>query len=244
MLQAMQHSDAAAPTVNPASFATLLASLAAPPKKQASGWNDEALADDVATLSYEHALRAHARYRPESSPASSDDQSLTQMPDLAPSYTRTVEPPPVAPTPQAAYAASSAFSTAAPESNTNASHSFRTSRRMATRPSSNLERNLLRASVTIRMSEAECEQLHQRAAEAGVTISSYLRSCTFEAEALRAQVKETLAQLRAINQPMKNASIVSEQGMRQRRTWWQRLWPWSAFRSKDAIATGRRMAQA
>jgi hypothetical protein len=238
----MQHSDATAPTVNPASFATLLAALAAPPKKPASSWNDEALADDVATLSYEHALRAHARYRPESSPASSDDQSLTQIPDAAPSYTRVAEPPPVAPTPQPAYATSPAFSTAmpTPESNMGASHSFRTSRRMATR----MERNLLRASVTIRMSEAECEQLHRRAAEAGVTISSYLRSCTFEAEALRAQVKETLAQLRAINQPMKNASIVPEQGTRQKRAWWQRLWPWSAFRSKEASATGRRMAQA
>lgn len=242
MLQAMQHSDATAPTVNPASFATLLASLAAPPKKPASGWNDEALADDVATLSYEHALRAHARYRPESSPASSDDQSLTQMPDLAPSYTRAAEPPPAAPATQSAYAASPAFSTPTPESNTGASHSFRSSRRMATR----MERNLLRASVTIRMSEAECEQLHRRAAEAGVTISSYLRSCTFEAEALRAQVKETLAQLRAINQPMKNASIAAEQGTRQKRAWWQRLWLWSAFRSKDAIASrsGRHMAQA
>jgi hypothetical protein len=47
------------------------------------------------------------------------------------------------------------------------------------------------------MSQAECAQLRQRAAEAGMTISAYLRSCTFEAEALRGQVKEALAQLRA-----------------------------------------------
>ena len=47
------------------------------------------------------------------------------------------------------------------------------------------------------MSEVESAQLRQRAAEAGLTISAYLRSCTFEAESLRAQVKETLAQLRA-----------------------------------------------
>jgi hypothetical protein len=53
------------------------------------------------------------------------------------------------------------------------------------------------ASITIRMSEAECAQLRQRAADAGLTISAYLRSCTFEAEALRGQVKEALAQIRA-----------------------------------------------
>ncbi len=53
------------------------------------------------------------------------------------------------------------------------------------------------ASITIRVSQAECAQLKRRAAEAGMTISAYLRSCTFEAEALRGQVKEALAQLRA-----------------------------------------------
>ncbi len=54
-----------------------------------------------------------------------------------------------------------------------------------------------RASVTVRMSKAECAQLQQRAAQAGMTISAYLRSCTFEAEALRAQVKQALAELKA-----------------------------------------------
>lgn len=54
-----------------------------------------------------------------------------------------------------------------------------------------------RASVTVRMTKAECAQLQRRAAEAGMTISAYLRSCTFEAEALRAQVKQALAELKA-----------------------------------------------
>ena len=53
------------------------------------------------------------------------------------------------------------------------------------------------ASITIRLSEAECAQLRQRAAESGLTVSAYLRSCTLEVESLRAQVKDTLAQLRA-----------------------------------------------
>lgn len=53
------------------------------------------------------------------------------------------------------------------------------------------------ASVTVRMSEVEAAQLQQRAAEAGLTVSAYLRSCTFEVEALRAQVKQALTELRA-----------------------------------------------
>ena len=55
------------------------------------------------------------------------------------------------------------------------------------------------ASITIRVSKAECEQLKRRAADAGLSMSAYLRSCTFEAEALRAQVKEALAELRRAN---------------------------------------------
>jgi hypothetical protein len=53
-----------------------------------------------------------------------------------------------------------------------------------------------RASVTLRLSRAECVQLKQRAAEAGLTVSAYIRSCTFEAETLRAQVKHAVQQLR------------------------------------------------
>jgi hypothetical protein len=60
-----------------------------------------------------------------------------------------------------------------------------------------MDKNLKRSSITIRLNNAECEQLHKRAAEAGLTVSAYVRSCTFEAESLRALVKDTLAQLQA-----------------------------------------------
>ena len=43
-----------------ANFATLLASLAAPQSREAV-WNDEELADDVATVDYGRAMRAQAR---------------------------------------------------------------------------------------------------------------------------------------------------------------------------------------
>jgi hypothetical protein len=80
-----------------------------------------------------------------------------------------------------------------------------------------LGRDLKCASITIRLSEAECAQLRQRAAEAGLTVSAYLRSCTFEAESLRALVRETMAQLRAattaaarpaVSDPQRRASLL------------------------------------
>lgn len=62
---------------------------------------------------------------------------------------------------------------------------------------SRIQQSRKRASVTLRMSNAECAQLQQRAAEAGITVSAYLRSCAFEVEELRAQVKQALAELRS-----------------------------------------------
>jgi hypothetical protein len=58
------------------SFASLLAGFAAltdkaktsgqdaPSKRKSTGWNDDALEDDVTVISYEQALRAHTRTRP------------------------------------------------------------------------------------------------------------------------------------------------------------------------------------
>ena len=165
-----------APSPTSQSFAGLLAALASPTQKagdfsgmppspgrrSTSAWNDDDLADDVATLSYESALKAHARYRP-------TDQSLTQLPDPEPFCFEEVP-----------------AATSRPEPLFN---------RL---PPLAVERNLKDSSITIRMSKAECAQLHRRAAEAGLTVSAYLRSCTFEAESLRTMVKETLAQLRSV----------------------------------------------
>lgn len=53
-----------------------------------------------------------------------------------------------------------------------------------------------KASVTVRLTEEENGQLRQRAAEAGMTVSAYLRSCAFEVESLRAQVKQMLSEVR------------------------------------------------
>jgi hypothetical protein len=83
------------------------------------------------------------------------------------------------------------------------------------------DRNLKSASITIRLSKVECTQLRIRAAEAGLTVSAYLRSCTFETESLRALVKDTLAQLRT---------------KRSRLAWLHRLWPYSQNRQQVARA--------
>ncbi len=65
------------------------------------------------------------------------------------------------------------------------------------------------ASVTVRLCHTESERLRQRAAESGLTVSEYLRSCVFEVESLRAQVKQALMDLRATQKA---------------RPWWQRFW--------------------
>jgi len=158
-------------------FAGLLASLAAPAPahEPSSAWpaerTDDGLEDDFATLSYERALRAHARYRP----TSLADQSFTQAADSDPlclsADLEEAVPKKARPAP------------AQPET--------------TSAPSRLSENNLKCSSVTIRLSQAECAQLRKRAAEAGLTISAYLRSCTFEAESLRAMVKDTLARLRS-----------------------------------------------
>lgn len=154
------------------SFASLLAGLASPKPQADSYWDNSALADDVATISYEQALRAHARYRPAQAP-------LDSKPSIPPSASAAVinldlppRKPPVA------------------ERNPERPAVF-----CALPPT--LEEGRKSASVTIRLSEAECEQLHKRATEAGLTVSAYLRSCIFEVEALRAQVKDALSQLRS-----------------------------------------------
>ena len=190
-----------APSPTSPSFAGVLAALAAPAqrpvvpgdgllstgRRPASAWDDDELADDIATLSYESALKAHARYRP-------TDQSLTQAADSG--LIRLEEPVP---------SASAATGQPATRSTANRDSIATPEPELYQLRVAPFERNLKDASITIRMSRAECAQLHRRAAEAGLTVSAYLRSCTFEAESLRAMVKDTMAQLRSATTPAKPA---------------------------------------
>jgi len=75
----------------------------------------------------------------------------------------------------------------------------------------------------VRLSQDEDDRLRQRAAEAGMTVSAYLRSCAFEVETLRAQVKQTLAEMRHSSRRPGQLSL------------WNRLVPWK----KRTVAAGR-----
>jgi hypothetical protein len=184
------------------SFASLLAALTKPADsgtERRPAWRKDdiaddfadELADDVATLSYESALRANARYKP-------DNSGEWNLPQRIESTAALVAEESAARTKAAgAEMASASAGKIAPAMNVTPA----------------LDETRKRASVTIRMSEAECAQLQRRAAEAGLTVSAYLRSCTFEAEALRAQVKEALAELRAAR-PAAKAAVAA-------RGWWR-----------------------
>jgi predicted DNA binding CopG/RHH family protein len=164
----MPESAQSLPPSTVAGFANLLSGLIAskPAPKSSDPWNDDALAQDVATLSYEQALRSHARYRPSGPP---NPSSLTDL-----------DSPISQQTPPARQTASAC-----------------TEPRSSAKTVSSLEERRKSASITIRLSPTECDQLRERAAAAGLTVSAYLRSCVFEVESLRAQVKDTLAQLRS-----------------------------------------------
>ena len=178
MLQAMQQTTANLPSPASPSFAGLLASLAAPTPRTA--WNNDDLAEDVATLRYEHALRAHARYRA--------DEPI----ETAKALGDTVGAVKTSETSEDAEmdGARTPSLWTAPGWNGGAESG------VAQESFATLEANRKCASITIRLSKTECDQLRRRAAQAGLTVSAYLRSCTFEAEALRAQVKDVLAELR------------------------------------------------
>ena len=189
-------------------FAGMLAALAAPAQKRTAVWNDDDLADDVATLSYERALRAHTRYRA----PDLNDRALSQPPvlerlrlDLAEALPVGAEPP--APT-EPSQPASHWCADAAPEATNDIAAAH--------------DPNLKCASITIRLSRAEFAQLRQRATEAGLTVSAYLRSCTVEAESLRAQVKDTLAQLRS--EAPKEIQAATPSAGSSRLGWLRRLW--------------------
>ncbi len=190
MLHPMQLATESAPSATAASFAGLLAALTSP--KAPPEWNDDALADDVATLSYENALRTHARYRALDPTGRSLTEPVTAEREQVDSYElASVEEARKAQSQNPFVSPQSALH-ATPEAYRRAPASF--------------ERHLKSASITIRMSKEESAQLHRRASEAGLTVSAYLRSCTFEAESLRAMVKDTMAQLKAATSAGKQAA--------------------------------------
>jgi hypothetical protein len=225
MLPSMPRTAAAPEPPKSSSFASLLAGFAAltdktktsgegsPSKHKSTSWNDDALEDDVAVISYEQALRTHKRTR---SYGSADLPGLP--PGLPPFSLGPDSTTPASPTSVSPYDEFSASGRKPPVSERRASLSpaFVNSGSVGIRewnpeaalppfaastesglaaPCDTLAENRKSASITIRLSKPECTQIHRRAAAAGLTVTAYLRSGILEAESLRAQVKETLAQL-------------------------------------------------
>lgn len=178
MLYGMGTAAPATPHRASSSFAGLLEEFAAPPQKFPPVRDLDGLDDDVVALSYEHALKTHARYRheqesvPQPDPATNFARSTRSIPREEPqALPRTFAPAELAPSVRKC------------------------------------------ASVTVRLTAEENDRMRIRAAEADLTISAYLRSCAFEMESLRAQVKEALARMRA----------AEERGPQPRRSWFWRV---------------------
>lgn len=148
-------------------FASLLSSLTGSPPRPSASWADDSLPEDVAVLSYEQALRAQSRRRPEFA-----GEEVSSFPSA-----------PAAPQPPPAGVEQDACADAVPE-------------RAAPGRESLCQLKLKTASITIRMSQDESDALHRRAAEAGMTVSAYLRYCALEVETLRGLVKEATAELK------------------------------------------------
>jgi len=188
MLLVMQQSTASAPSPTSSDFASLLAALATPAqpssgapgdRSSSQGWNSGAPGDRSSSQGW-------------NSEAWEDDGLEDDVATLSYEHAQHTKPAveplfqPIDPRPdQKISPAVPPLQAASPEPETNRFHATAA------------ERNLRNASITIRMSRAERAQLHQRAAEAGLTDSAYLRSCIFEVESLRAMVKDTLSRLRS-----------------------------------------------
>ena len=216
----MQEPAESSPSFSAASFARVLASLAAPapePLREpepAATPNRDAFAEDISTLSYEQALRAHARYRPA-------DVAELPRPRAAGSAQRRRS---VATAPRSAASASPAAQ--APQ----APVAPKAAKRRSTVPNESRKS----ASITIRLSEAEGAQLRARAAEAGLTVSAYLRSCAFEVEALRTQVKQALTEFRSTASTEEQSS--PRRAFSPLPTWRARLFPRWAGSQRPAHA--------
>jgi hypothetical protein len=240
MLQAMQQTAMTPHPTGSPTFAGLLAAFAAPAQKQLQPWDDDDVEDDVVSLSYERALRAHSRYRsPETMDRSLTRPVNTQSLRIYEAFPGEAPPDrgPSAGLISHDFVSHDLVSHDGDRTGQTASAklAFVLRPEVAVEASQGTsitpDRNLKSTSITVRLSRAECLQLRTRAGEAGLTVSAYLRSCTFEAESLRALVKDTLAKLRS-ETPAKGQPV-SAPGGRTLRQRLAHLWPLSHFNERS-----------
>ena len=99
-----------------------------------------------------------------------------------------------------------------------------------------------RAVLSIRLSDQESDQLRLRAAESGLSVSAYMRSCVLDAEHLRSQVKKALAEMRAFTekteqaQPSALATLPGGRNEQYEQSASAEPWAWSRLLAKSAAA--------
>jgi hypothetical protein len=98
-----------------------------------------------------------------------------------------------------------------------------------------------RAILSIRLSDRESDQLRLRAAESGLSVSAYTRSCVLEAEHLRSQVKQALAEMRTFMGQTEQVglpalAIRSSASNHESGFTFRERWPWSRILAKSAAA--------
>ncbi|MGA2252958.1 plasmid mobilization protein [Terracidiphilus sp.] len=177
MLPLMQTSTAFAPSPNPGlqsdNFAAFLARLAelpdwdSDPAVEPSGTfasfePSEAGEEDLASLSYEHALRTPTRKARRAANRSGKSQSPQSVPKTA----LTIQPSPKALEPRPFEPGSFEV------------------------PKSLQIMEPRHARTTIRFTAGENKLLRKRAAENNIAVSAYIRSCVLEVESLRAQIQQ------------------------------------------------------
>jgi hypothetical protein len=84
------------------------------------------------------------------------------------------------------------------------------------------------------MTDIEFLQLKDRAGESGVSVSAYMRSCILDADQLRTQVKQALAEMRALSampDPNRFPALASPDNRRLANggDWFGMLWRSAAF---------------
>jgi len=203
--------------------------FAAPGQKRPPVRDVDGLEDDIATLSYEHALQVHATYKA----AEGSGRVFTLPPPVSPALAPLgpLSEPSTEPPDAGSMRIFEAVSVRESQSYSETSYAETVIPKMArpveppplhfvARPEPELDewkapkRNLRTVSITIRLNKAECAMVHQRATEAGLTVSAYLRSCTLEADSLRAMVKNTLAKMRT--EAAKEGSAEGDRAIRSR----------------------------
>ena len=78
--------------------------------------------------------------------------------------------------------------------------------------------------ISVRLSAAEAKTLRRRADESELSVSDYLRSCVLEADQLRAQVKQVLAEVRTRRPEAQASAVGAAEPLRAESSWRERRW--------------------